>query len=182
MVLLTFTGRSRPREILTRGDGHLSLSSLCRVGARHDVRRLTSMTTHDVAAGRRVVGRTRCYILLALATSVDDHALRRRVLPVTIHLHIIMMMMMIIIITFIIIITRPHRSTTYVDAAYCYLLSSVVCLSVTLVNPTKTAALIEMPFGLRTQMGPRNRVLDVGPDCPWEGAILRWKGVSYCKV
>jgi len=25
---------------------------------------------------------------------------------------------------------RPHRSTTYVDAAYCYRPSSVVCLSV----------------------------------------------------
>jgi len=28
------------------------------------------------------------------------------------------------------IIIRPHRSTTYVDAAYCYGLSSVVCPSV----------------------------------------------------
>jgi len=25
---------------------------------------------------------------------------------------------------------RPHRSTTYIDAAYCYRWSSVVCLSV----------------------------------------------------
>jgi len=30
------------------------------------------------------------------------------------------------------IIVRPHRSSTYVDAAYCYQLSSVVCLSVCL--------------------------------------------------
>ena len=30
------------------------------------------------------------------------------------------------------IIIRPHRSTTYVDAAYCYRPSSVVCLSVCL--------------------------------------------------
>jgi len=43
-------------------------------------------------------------------------------------------------ITFII---RPHRSTTYIDAAYCYRLSSVVCQlvcqSVTVVSPAKTA-------------------------------------------
>jgi len=61
---------------------------------------------------------------------------------------------------------RPHRSTTYVDAAYCYRPSrpkSVglsVCLSVTLMNPSKTAAPIEMPFGLRIRMSPRNHVLD----------------------
>jgi len=30
------------------------------------------------------------------------------------------------------IIIKPHRSTTYVDAAYCYRPSSVVCLSVCL--------------------------------------------------
>ena len=35
----------------------------------------------------------------------------------------------------IIIIIRPHRSTTYVDAAYSYRPSSVVCLSVTLWQP-----------------------------------------------
>jgi len=29
-----------------------------------------------------------------------------------------------------VVVVRPHRSTTYVDAAYCYRPSSVVCLSV----------------------------------------------------
>ena len=66
------------------------------------------------------------------------------------------------------LVFRPHRSTTYVDAAYCYQPSSVVCrsvcrsvrLSVTLVNPAKTAALIEMPFGLETRVGAGNHVLD----------------------
>jgi len=58
----------------------------------------------------------------------------------------------------------------------------MVCLSVTLVSPAKTAAPIEMRFGLRTQVRPRNHVLDGGPDTPWEGAILRRKGVSDCKV
>jgi len=35
-----------------------------------------------------------------------------------------------------------------------------VCLSVTLVSPAKTAEPIEMPFGLRTQVGPGNHALD----------------------
>jgi len=45
-----------------------------------------------------------------------------------------------------------------VDAVYCYRPSSVVCLSVcrsvTLVSPAKTAEPTEMPFGLRTLVGP----------------------------
>ena len=41
-----------------------------------------------------------------------------------------------------------------------------VGLSVTLVSPAKTAEPIEMPFGLWTQVGPRNHVLDEGPDPP----------------
>jgi len=32
--------------------------------------------------------------------------------------------------TSVVVIVRPHRNTTYVDAVYCYRLSSVVCLSV----------------------------------------------------
>jgi len=55
---------------------------------------------------------------------------------------------------------RLHRSTLYVDAAYCYRPSSVVCLSVTLVSPAETAELIEMLFGFGTCVGPRNHVLD----------------------
>jgi len=51
-------------------------------------------------------------------------------------------------------VVRPHRSTTYVDAAYSYRPSSVVCRSVTLVSPAKTAAPIDLPFGLRTWVGP----------------------------
>ena len=74
---------------------------------------------------------------------------------------------------------RPHRSTMYIDATYCYRPSSMVCqsvlvcwsvsLSVTLVSPAKTAAPIEMPFGLRTWVGPRDHVLDGSSDPPWEG-------------
>jgi len=39
----------------------------------------------------------------------------------------------------------------------------MVCLSVTIVSPAKTAELIEMLFGLRTRLGPRKHVLDSGP-------------------
>jgi len=50
--------------------------------------------------------------------------------------------------------------STYVDAVYYYRPSSMVCRlvgrSVTLVNPSKTAELIEMPFGLRTRVGSGN--------------------------
>ena len=37
------------------------------------------------------------------------------------------------------------------------------------------AAPIEMPFGLRTLVGPGNYVVDGSPDNLWEGAILRGK-------
>ena len=51
-------------------------------------------------------------------------------------------------------VIRPHRSTAYVDAVYCYRLSSVVGQSV-----CKNADPIKMPFGLWTQVGARKRVL-----------------------
>ena len=41
-----------------------------------------------------------------------------------------------------------------------------VCRSVTLVSPAKTAAPIELPFGLRTWVGPGNHALDGGLDPP----------------
>jgi len=46
----------------------------------------------------------------------------------------------------------------------------VVCRSVTLVSPAKTAEPIEVPFGLSTWVGPRDHALDGGSDPPWEGA------------
>jgi len=48
-------------------------------------------------------------------------------------------------------------------------------LSVTLVSPAKTAEPIDMPFGLRTWVGPSDHVLDGVQIPPWEGAILRGK-------
>jgi len=40
---------------------------------------------------------------------------------------------------------------------------SVGLVSVTVVSPTKTAEQVKMPLGLRTQVGPRNHVLDGDP-------------------
>jgi len=59
-----------------------------------------------------------------------------------------------------------------------------VSRSVTLVSPAKTAAPIELPFGLTTWVDPGNHVLDGGPDPPWEGAIFFLGGewASHCKV
>jgi len=91
-------------------------------------------------------------------------------------------------------IIRPHRSTTFLDAAYCYRSSSVVCQSVgrsvTLVSPAKTAAPIEMPFGLRTPVGPRNHVLDgvqiphgKGPFCGGKGRpIIKYRDTLWSSV
>jgi len=49
----------------------------------------------------------------------------------------------------------------------------VVCPSVKTMSPRKTAEPIEMSFKMGTQMGPRNHVLDGGPDPPREGTLLR---------
>jgi len=57
----------------------------------------------------------------------------------------------------------------------------VVCLSVRLVSRAKTAEPIEMPFGLRTRVGPGNHVLDEGPDPPWEEAIMGEQGRPMVK-
>jgi len=54
--------------------------------------------------------------------------------------------------------------------------------SVTLVSPAKTAELIEMPYGLMTRVGPRNRVLDGGPHPPMGKGNFMGEGASRCKV
>jgi len=60
--------------------------------------------------------------------------------------------------------------------------SRSVGLTVTLVSPAKTAALIEMPFELRTRVRPRNHVLDGGPDPFVErGNFERGKGRPILK-
>jgi len=78
-----------------------------------------------------------------------------------------------------VIIIRSHRSTTYVDAAYCYRLSRVVCpsvcRSVTLVSPCKNgwtdrdALWVENSYGLRK------------PCIRWESRSPNWKGQFWGK-
>ena len=68
---------------------------------------------------------------------------------------------------------RPHRMH---GVQRCDLLihGLSVCLSncplVKTVSPAKTDELIQMPFGLYTRIGPRNRILTGVPDPPGEGA------------
>ena len=57
----------------------------------------------------------------------------------------------------------------------------MVCRSVTLVSPAKTAETIEMPFGLRTRVGPGNHVLDGSPDPMGRGNFEREKGHPIVK-
>ena len=52
----------------------------------------------------------------------------------------------------------------------------MVCWSDSLVSPAKTAGPIEMPFGLRTRVGPKNHVLDGGPDPPMGRGNFEAKG------
>jgi len=56
-----------------------------------------------------------------------------------------------------------------------------VCLSVTLVSPAKTTELIEMPFGIRTWVGPGNHVLDGSPDPPMGSGNFEGKGRPIVK-
>ena len=56
-----------------------------------------------------------------------------------------------------------------------------VCLCVTLLNPAKTAEPINMPFGLRTWVGPRNHVLDGGPDLPIGRGTFKGEGRPIVK-
>ena len=73
------------------------------------------------------------------------------------------------------VVVRPHHSTKYVDAAWCYRLSSLVYRYVTLVCPAKAAEPIEMPFGLKTLVYPGNHALDGGPDPPMGRGQFFWK-------
>jgi len=57
--------------------------------------------------------------------------------------------------------------------------------SVTLVSPAKTAAPIELRFGLRTWVGPGNHVLDGGPDPPMGEngrPIVQYIGTLYGRL
>ena len=85
------------------------------------------------------------------------------------------------IVRFLGCIADSQYRTTYVDAAYCYQPSCMVCWSVAVVSPAEMAEAIKMPLGLQTRVSPRICVLDGGPDPPWEGAVLGER-VSHCNV
>jgi len=75
---------------------------------------------------------------------------------------------------------RWHGATyCYSHRPSCVVLS--VSLFITVASPEKKAEPVEMPFGVGTQVGPRNNLLGVGQDPPLEWAILR-RGVARCKV
>ena len=57
-----------------------------------------------------------------------------------------------------------------------------VAWSVTLVSPAKMAKPTEMPFGLRTHVGPGNHVLHWGPDPHGKRQFLGGGGTAHCKV
>jgi len=65
------------------------------------------------------------------------------------------------------IIFRPHRSTRYVDAAYFYRPSSVVCHTS---EPCKNGCTDRAAVWVEDLGRPGDHVLDGGPDPPWEGA------------
>jgi len=46
----------------------------------------------------------------------------------------------------------------------------------TAVSPAKMDEPIKVPFGLRTRLGPRNHLLDRGPDTAWEGQFFEERG------
>jgi len=54
--------------------------------------------------------------------------------------------------------------------------------SITVVSPAKTAQPIEMPFGLRTRVDQRNRVLDGGRLIPMGRGNFEGRKVAHCEV
>jgi len=53
---------------------------------------------------------------------------------------------------------------------------------VMIVSPEKRAKPIQMPFGMWTQVGQMNHVLDRGADPPCKWAILRAEAAAHCEV
>jgi len=80
-------------------------------------------------------------------------------------------------------IIRPHRSTTYIDATYCYRPSSVVCPSVCHTSePCKNGWTDLDAIWVEDSGGPSEPCIRWGSRSPWEGSILWGKGASHCKV
>jgi len=76
-------------------------------------------------------------------------------------------------VTIIIVIIRPHRRTAQMRPIATDGVAWSVCLSVCHDRePAKPAEPIDVPFLIWTRVGPRQHVLNDGPDSPCEGAIL----------
>jgi len=76
----------------------------------------------------------------------------------------------------------PHRSTAYVDAAYSYRLSSVLCESVYHdCEPAKTAEPVKLLFGSWIRVGPRNLVLH-GVQILLQRGNSDEEGAARCRV
>jgi len=76
----------------------------------------------------------------------------------------------------------PHHSTAYVDAAYSYRLSSMLCESVYHdCERAKTAEPVEMLFGSWTRVGPRNHVLH-GVQILLQSGNSNEEGAARCRV
>jgi len=69
-----------------------------------------------------------------------------------------------------------------INAAYCCKPSSVVCLSVTVMSPAKTAEPMEMLFGLRTRVGHKEACVRWDPYLPMCKINFEAKGASHCNV
>jgi len=81
------------------------------------------------------------------------------------------------------IIIRTHRSTTYVDAAYCYRLSSVVCRSVCHNSePCKKGCTDQDAVWVEYSGWPREPCIRWGSRSPTGRDNLEGEGPSHCKV
>ena len=79
-------------------------------------------------------------------------------------------------------VVGTHRSTTYVDAAYSYRPSSVVCRSVCHTSePCKNGCTDRAAIWVEDLGAPGEPCIRWGPDPPWETANFGGKWASYCK-
>jgi len=84
--------------------------------------------------------------------------------------------------SFHLIFFGPRCSSAHVDAAVVTDVAWSVHLSVTIVSPAKTAESIEMPSGLWIPVAQGTMYCTGVQIFPCEGAILRGKGATHCKL
>jgi len=85
----------------------------------------------------------------------------------------------------IVMIFRPHCSIMYTDAACCYRPSTMVCLSVSVVSPSKMAEPIELLFGLWTLVAKGSIIRWMHTGATWRIALKRPCAVAmrpFCQI